>query len=428
MAQKKKDTLPEGVRLHNGRYCVRGRDANEGQYHMHFPDVETAEIKRHELRTARLEGQAPVRQSTQRFGEFVWAWHKSTPRDLKTRSAQFDYIKLWINPSAETIAADPRKARLPHLGKKRLRDIRKTDVQRWIDHMNRVGVAPRSIRNYLSVVRAVLWQAVDDELIPKNPALRVRLPKPEKFLPRRLTPKEVQEVADAVPERFRALVLLGRSTGLRISEACAVRLSNLDHVADSEGNVIVGGWLEVDAQLTEVSDVLTDENGEVLTDENGRELRGPISIRDKDGRLRLDPPKSDRGYRRIPLPPDTVEALNQHIAKFGVGEAGLVFTSPEGQPLPPSNFRNRVWRPFTKKVVGESVRWHTFRKVVADEMAERGVDYVTIAYFLGDDPATVMEWYRGKPRQPSLVGAAEMLAAHYATEQAEQEQVEEVAA
>lgn len=50
-----------------------------------------------------------------------------------------------------------------------------------------------------------------------------------------------------------------------------------------------------------------------------------------------------RPVRRVPIPPELVALLRQHIARFGVGTDGRIFRSENGNVIQPSTWWN-VWR------------------------------------------------------------------------------------
>ena len=66
---------------------------------------------------------------------------------------------------------------VPLLGKKKISKLKKMEVQQWIKHLKDEGKSPKTIRNYYSVLCAMLDFAVKDaELIRTNPAIGCRLP------------------------------------------------------------------------------------------------------------------------------------------------------------------------------------------------------------------------------------------------------------
>jgi integrase len=72
------------------------------------------------------------------------------------------------------------------------------------------------------VLRRLLSAAVDAEIIARNPATRVLIPKIEQERPWVLTMEEVDTLVEVVPERYRALVLLAAYGSLRWSELVAL--------------------------------------------------------------------------------------------------------------------------------------------------------------------------------------------------------------
>ena len=53
--------------------------------------------------------------------------------------------------------------------------------------------------------------------------------------------------------------------------------------------------------------------------------------------------RSKKTVRPIPIPPELVALLREHIARFGVAEDGRLFRSESGRPVPKSTY-SRVWK------------------------------------------------------------------------------------
>jgi integrase len=110
-------------------------------------------------------------------------------------------------------------------------------------------------------------------------------------------------IADALPARYRMLVILTAFTGLRWGELVALRRDCIDLDA-----------CEIRVTQTTV------------------EL-------DKGG-LRPDTPKSHAGRRTVAFPAELVPDLADHIDRYAErGPHGLVFVGPKGAPLRRTNFR-----------------------------------------------------------------------------------------
>jgi integrase len=164
--------------------------------------------------------------------------------------------------------------------------------------------------------------AVDAGMLAQSPCRRVPLPKVEREEMRFLTPAEVATLADAIDQRYRALVLVGAYGGLRIGELAGLRRTRVD---------LLRGTVEVAEILTEVR-----------------------------GELFVGPPKTRAGRRRVGLPQAVTRELGRHLGTPG-GVDDPVFTAPQGGPLRVTAFRGRVWRPATRAAGLDGLRIHDLR-------------------------------------------------------------------
>ena len=122
--------------------------------------------------------------------------------------------------SAWRVHVQPRWAATP-IGRTRF-----SDVQAWVAELaDRRG--PTVVRTAYSVLSRILADAVRDRLLAANPAAGVKLPGQS---PRRniyLSATQLHALADE-SGRYRALVLLLGTAGLRWGEVAALRVSDLD--------------------------------------------------------------------------------------------------------------------------------------------------------------------------------------------------------
>jgi len=134
-----------------------------------------------------------------------------------------------------------------------------------------------------------------------------------------------EDIRAMASERYRALVLLAVFGSLRWGEF-AVLLRR-----------------DVDVQL-----------GTIRVERSLSELPG--------GGYLFGPPKSAAGRRVVVLPAAIRPALADHLAAFAVDHPdALVFTSPAGMPLRPSNFRRRVWYQALAKAGLPRIHFHDLR-------------------------------------------------------------------
>jgi len=114
------------------------------------------------------------------------------------------------------------------------------------------------------------------------------------------TVAQVAELAEAVPPRFKALVLVAAYTGLRWGELAGLRVKRVD---------LLHRQVTVAEQLTEV--------------------RGAFAVA---------PPKTAAGLRTVTLPQVAAAALAEHLATYAEpGPDGLVFPAERRGPLRRSN-------------------------------------------------------------------------------------------
>lgn len=92
--------------------------------------------------------------------------------------------------------------------------------------------APRTVQLQHAILRAALQDAVDMELLARNPAAKVRPPRGERQRePRRLTFEELATflaAADAASPRYAVLYHLAAVTGLRVGSLLALRWRDVD--------------------------------------------------------------------------------------------------------------------------------------------------------------------------------------------------------
>lgn len=135
-----------------------------------------------------------------------------------------------------TLAADttrPRKRSvldthiLPTLGNRPLGTIKPSTVAGALGTWSRT-LAPGTIGQVLRQVRQILDAALADGLVSSNAAKMVKPPTAPRRRDVHLTDEDVAAVIAAAPEDYRSLVITLTGAGLRISEACGLRVDDVD--------------------------------------------------------------------------------------------------------------------------------------------------------------------------------------------------------
>jgi integrase len=171
------------------------------------------------------------------------------------------------------------------------------------------GLSAQTVQHVHRTLSQALTHAVRLEVLFKNPAQRVKPPKPDRHEIKILGKDEIGELLKAAKGTPLYLpVLVAVTTGLRRGELLAMRWSDLD---------LNGGTLTVNQSMERVK-----------------------------GQIAFKAPKTKTSRRSITLPALTVQTLQEHRVeqaedrlKLGLGRdpRGLVFTRPGGQPLDPDS-------------------------------------------------------------------------------------------
>jgi integrase len=133
-------------------------------------------------------------------------------------------------------------------------------------------------------------------------------------------------------------------TGIRFGEAAALRRSRCD---------VAASRLDIIESLAEVA-----------------------------GGLHFGSTKTHR-RRTVAIPATIRDLLVNHLDTVDDAPEALVFTSPIGQPLRYSNFRNRVWIPATEAAGLPGLDIHELRHTAASLMIRAGADPKLIQTQLG---------------------------------------------
>jgi integrase len=200
---------------------------------------------------------------------------------------------------------------LPALGPMPLNAIETGFLKTFATELrDRVGQA--TMEATYRLLRRVLNVAVEEGRIGRNPAIGVRAPRARRREPRFLTAQEVSAIANEVPARYRALIYLLAYGGLRIGEAAALQVTNVDLL---RGRVLIS---------------------EAAAEVEGRRIVGET----KTGRIRT-----------VVLPSFLREVIAEHINALHPQphRGDLVFTAEEGGPVRQANFRNRVFYPACRR-------------------------------------------------------------------------------
>lgn len=220
-------------------------------------------------------------------------------------------------------------------------------VRRWRKKLLDNGASPVTVAKAYRLLRAIMYTAVEDGLIRRNPC-RIKgagsEDSPERPV---LTVAQVYALADAIGPRYRALILLATFASLRWAELAALTPDDID----------------LDACTVRVT----------------RQINYPPG-----GGHSFGPPKSRAGRRVVPFPDLIVPELRKHLDAIGQ-TADLAFTSPDGKPLRHSNFYRRTWMPALTAIGLPGTHLHDLRHTGNQFTADAGANLRELMARMGHD-------------------------------------------
>lgn len=109
--------------------------------------------------------------------------------------------------------------------------IRRVDVQRYVTKRS-AEVSASTVQKELNTLKHLLALAVDWEIIPFNPAYKVKTPKVAAGRVRYLQPDELRILIEGSLDWLRPIIALAASTGMRRSEIVGLRWIDIDLLND----------------------------------------------------------------------------------------------------------------------------------------------------------------------------------------------------
>jgi len=112
---------------------------------------------------------------------------------------------------------------------KNIDEVKPKDVREWLAMMEEEGLKPRSIHVKLSALKSFYHYLMEENLLKKNPTLKVRTPQKEDSLPNYLDKRRLALLQELTMRnvRDRAIVEALYATGVRISELLNIQLEDI---------------------------------------------------------------------------------------------------------------------------------------------------------------------------------------------------------
>jgi integrase len=241
-----------------------------------------------------------------------------------------------------------RRQVLPHLGGLRLHEITRRDVRRLVKALRAEGLSDVTIKHALDPVHAIYRGAIEEGEVDFDPCAGLTWPKRKKPEVRVVPPAMVEGFLQAVEPRDRALWATAFFAGLRRGELRALRVEDVDL-----------------------------PNGEIHVRRSWDNKAGEVE------------PKSDAGFRTVPIVEQLRGYLADHLIDNKPAASAYIFGRTAEKPFAPTSVTNRArkaWAALEVEPVGLHAARHTFASILIDA----GISNVeVIARLMGHSSATV---------------------------------------
>lgn len=278
------------------------------------------------------------------FREYAEQWRLAQPHRHGTGVAVEQHLRLHVYPV---------------IGSRPIAAIRPSEIQALVSQLSNT-LSPSTIAVVYGRIVAVFRSAVRDRAIGWSPCVDIRLPsvKSASTVSEVLTTRHVFALADAVPKRYRAVILAGAGLGLRPGELFGLPVDRVEFLKRR---------VRVEQQLVRI--------------------RGTGVV--------VGPLKTPTSYRTVPLPEHVARAIATHIETFGPHpQLGLVFTNERGAPIQQFPFSTMFTTARTKARLPDWATPHDLRHFYASMLIRSGASVKAVQVRLGHSSAkTTLDVY-----------------------------------
>jgi integrase len=285
-----------------------------------------------------------------------------------------EWLNIYIEPHKSPTTTHYYKVQLqryiyPTIGNKKLQNLKTIDIQKLYNQLKIKSTASdnplsgKTIKNVHMNLSAALDKAVEQEIIPKNPAKNVELPKTTKYKADVYNKDEIKKLFELVQGTDLELTMhILIFLGLRRGELIALR------------------WKHIDFEKKTANIV-----------DNIVSVKKDIFVKD---------PKSESGKREIKIPDSLLmkmkEAHEEYQSRKNADNdlEDYVITQGNGQPYRPHSISDKIKRFLTNNPEIKRIRLHDLRHTSATLMLQAGIPAKVAQKRLGHaDIGTTLDIY-----------------------------------
>lgn len=262
------------------------------------------------------------------------ALHHRTPVSPKANMTLKELYEEWSGGAFEYIGRDTQNnyraawKRLAKFKDVKVKEVRTAHFQKIVDSCRKEGMS-RSTLEKIRITAVLMFKyALENDIVNKNYAEFIRLPKVEKIEKERFSDLEIKKLSDNAAEQWTSTVLILIYTGMRISEMLNLTRFNVDLKA----GIIIGGI------------------------------------------------KTDAGKDRlIPIHPK----IFKHVVQWYAKEGQALICDEKGRLLSAKRYREKFYYPALEAAEVRKLTPHACRHTFGSLMAEAGADTVSIQKLIG---------------------------------------------
>jgi integrase len=263
----------------------------------------------------------------------------------------------WSQPFRETIRSVFATHVLPVIGKQWLEEISLSTLQLLVNQMAEDGYSKSSVRKVRLYLKASFDYAADEDLVAKNPARKLAMPKIRKTVCRRyLSMEEIGALLSQAETREHLVLHILAACGLRPAEILVLRIEDFA----------------------------------------GNQLRIDEALKDREkGNARIGETKTEASNSSVPVPPNLAREIAQWIARHPerMNPRAFLFPSRKKTPYSVGNYLKRFLKPLAHKVGIEDLTHQALRRTSSTHLQKYASVKDLQAHLRHTNPQTTLTYY-----------------------------------